>query len=112
MRSKRRYGPVNVNYCYLEAEVTHVIINRHREGLVFQAQLATRIAGIRDQLEQIRLFLEIDEGSGEHLEGACARMIERMCCSTRGAMPGDKNDGDDDIHMLYTRRHDRHAHRA
>ncbi|WP_321326241.1 acyl-CoA synthetase [uncultured Parasphingorhabdus sp.] len=95
---KARVTPVNVNYRYLEAELTHVINNSDSEALVFQAQFAPRIAAIRDQLERVRLFLEIDDGSGEHLDGALD--YEETLQSTQ-PMPSIER-SNDDIYMLYT----------
>ena len=95
---KARICPVNVNYRYLEAELTHVINNSDSEALVFQAQFAPRVAAIRDQLEQVKLFLEIDDGSGEHLEGALS--YEEALRNT-DPMPVIERSGDD-IYMLYT----------
>ncbi len=95
---KARICPVNVNYRYLEAELTHVINNSDSEALVFQAQFAPRVAAIRDQLEQVKLFLEIDDGSGEHLEGAVS--YEEALQST-APMPVIER-SDDDLYMLYT----------
>ncbi|ASK89057.1 acyl-CoA synthetase [Sphingorhabdus sp. SMR4y] len=95
---KARVTPVNVNYRYLETELTHVINNSDSEALVFQAQFAPRVAAIRDQLEQVRLFLEIDDGSGEHLDGALD--YEETLQSTQPMPPIDRSN--DDIYMLYT----------
>lgn len=95
---KARVTPVNVNYRYLEAELTHVINNSDSEALVFQAQFAPRVAAIRDQLEQVRLFLEIDDGSGEHLDGALD--YEETLQSMQPMPPIDRSN--DDIYMLYT----------
>lgn len=95
---KARICPVNVNYRYLEAELTHVINNSDSEALVFQAQFAPRVAAIRDQLERVSLFLEIDDGSGEHLEGALS--YEQALQSTE-PMPVIER-SDDDLYMLYT----------
>jgi acyl-CoA synthetase (AMP-forming)/AMP-acid ligase II len=95
---KARICPVNVNYRYLEAELTHVINNSDSEALVFQAQFAPRVAAIRDQLDQVKLFLEIDDGSGEHLDGAVS--YEQALQSTE-PMPVIER-SDDDLYMLYT----------
>ena len=95
---KARICPVNVNYRYLEAELTHVINNSDSEALVFQAQFAPRVAAIRDQLEKVKLFLEIDDGSGQHLEGATS--YEEALQSTE-PMPVIER-SDDDLYMLYT----------
>lgn len=95
---KARICPVNVNYRYLEAELTHVINNSDSEALVFQAQFAPRVAAIRDQLDQVKLFLEIDDGSGQHLEGAVS--YEQALLSTE-PMPVIER-SNDDLYMLYT----------
>ncbi len=95
---KARVCPVNVNYRYLEAELTHVINNSDSEALVFQAQFAPRVAAIRDQLDQVKLFLEIDDGSGEHLDGAVS--YEQALQSAQ-PMPVIER-SDDDLYMLYT----------
>lgn len=95
---KARICPVNVNYRYLEAELTHVINNSDSEALVFQAQFAPRVAAIRDQLEQVKLFLEIDDGSGEHLEGAISY---EAALQSAEPMPVIER-SDDDLYMLYT----------
>ena len=95
---KARICPVNVNYRYLEAELTHVINNSDSEALVFQAQFAPRVAAIRDQLDQIKLFLEIDDGSGEHLDGAISY---ETALQSAEPMPVIER-SDDDLYMLYT----------
>jgi|TARA_R100001244_G_scaffold6593_11_gene7955 acyl-CoA synthetase (AMP-forming)/AMP-acid ligase II len=95
---KARICPVNVNYRYLEAELTHVINNSDSEALVFQAQFAPRVAAIRDQLDQVKLFLEIDDGSGEHLDGAVAY---EQALQAAEPMPVIER-SDDDLYMLYT----------
>ncbi|MGB5723580.1 MAG: AMP-binding protein, partial [Parasphingorhabdus sp.] len=95
---KARICPVNVNYRYLEAELTHVINNSDSEALVFQAQFAPRVAAIRDQLEQVKLFLEIDDGSGEHLEGAVDYEQAVQNASPMAVIERS----DDDLYMLYT----------
>ena len=95
---KARICPVNVNYRYLEAELTHVINNSDSEALVFQAQFAPRVAAIRGQLDQVKLFLEIDDGSGEHLDGAVSY---EQALQAAQPMPVIER-SDDDLYMLYT----------
>jgi len=95
---KARICPVNVNYRYLEAELTHVINNSDSEAVVFQAQFAPRVAAIRDQLEQVKLFLEIDDGSGLHLEGAVSY---QEALQNTEPMPVIER-SNDDLYMLYT----------
>ncbi|MGB0907677.1 MAG: AMP-binding protein [Maricaulaceae bacterium] len=95
---KARLGPVNVNYRYLETELAHVINNSDSEAIVYQASFAPRLASIRDQLGGIKLFLEIDDGSGHHLDGA-VRYEEAL--KNTAPMPIIERSGDD-LYMLYT----------
>lgn len=95
---KARICPVNVNYRYLEAELTHVINNSDSEALVYHAQFAPRVAAIRDRLEQVKLFLEIDDGSGEHMEGAVDYETALNAAAPMPVIPRS----DDDLYMLYT----------
>ncbi|BDW82314.1 acyl-CoA synthetase [Erythrobacter sp. Dej080120_24] len=95
---KARLVPINVNYRYLEGELAHVFNNSDSEAIVFQASFAPRIAAIRDQLESAKLFVEIDDGSGEHLDGALR--YEEAIADVE-PMERIERSGDD-IYMLYT----------
>lgn len=95
---KFRGCPINVNYRYFETELIYLFDNSDSEALVFQAQFADRIAAIRDRLPRVKLFLEIDDGSGEHLDGAID--FEEAIA---GASPMPRIErSEDDIYMLYT----------
>lgn len=95
---KFRGVPINVNYRYFETELVYLFENSDSEALVFQAQFAERIAAIRDRLPNIKLFLEIDDGSGGHLEGA---VNFEEAIKTTEPMPRIER-SEDDIYMLYT----------
>lgn len=95
---KFRGVPINVNYRYFETELVYLFDNSDSEALVFQAQFAERIAAIRDQLPKVKLFLEIEDGSGEHLDGAVAY---EEAIKTTEPMPRIER-SEDDIYMLYT----------
>ena len=95
---KARLCPVNVNYRYLETELAHVINNSDSEAIIFQAGFAPRLEAIRDKLSHIKLFLEIDDGSGEHFDGAVS--YEEALKNTP-PMPIIER-SDEDIYMLYT----------
>ncbi len=95
---KFRGVPINVNYRYFETELIYLFDNSDSEALVFQAQFAERIAAIRDQLPNIKLFLEIEDGSGGHLEGA---LNFEEAIKTTDPMPRIER-SEDDIYMLYT----------
>ncbi|MBT4519336.1 MAG: acyl-CoA synthetase [Halieaceae bacterium] len=95
---KFRGVPINVNYRYFESELIYLLENSDSEAIIFQAQFADRLAAIRDQLPAIKLFVEIDDGSGAHLDGA-TRYEEAIASSS--PMPRIER-SEDDIYMLYT----------
>lgn len=67
---KVRGVSVNVNYHYTEIELEYLLENADAEAIVFDARFGPRLAAIRDRLPKLRTFIEIDDGSGEHLAGA------------------------------------------
>ena len=95
---KARCVPINVNYRYVEHELLYLFDNSDSEAVVYDAQFAPRLATIRSQLPKLKLFIEIDDGSGEHLDGAIGfeAAIETYAPQPRQAH------SEDDIYMLYT----------
>ncbi|MGB5948851.1 MAG: acyl-CoA synthetase [Parvibaculum sp.] len=95
---KARGVPINVNYRYVEEELTYLLDNADAEALFFDAQFGTRVAAIRSRLPKLKLLVEIDDGSGEHLDGALR--YEDVIAAHRPLPRGDYSE--DDIYMLYT----------
>jgi acyl-CoA synthetase (AMP-forming)/AMP-acid ligase II len=95
---KVRGVPVNANYRYTEHELIYLLDNADAEALFFDAQFASRVAAIVDQLPKLKLLVEIDDGSGEHLEGA--ERLEGMIASNP-PLPRAEH-ASDDLYMLYT----------
>jgi fatty-acyl-CoA synthase len=95
---KVRGVPVNVNYRYTEHELIYLLDNADAQALVFDAQFAPRVAAILDKLPNLKLLIEIDDGSGQHLPGArpLESLVEEHGPKARIAY------AEDDIYMLYT----------
>jgi acyl-CoA synthetase (AMP-forming)/AMP-acid ligase II len=95
---KVRGVPVNANYRYTEHELVYLLDNADAEALVFDAQFGDRVAAIREHLPKLKLLIEVDDGSGEHLDGAVG--LEAMIAANA---PHPRQDySEDDIYMLYT----------
>jgi len=90
--------PINVNYRYSEAELVYLLENSESEALFFDARFADRVAAIRDQLPRLKLFVAIDDGSGEALDGAPD--FEALVAAN-APLPR-RAQSEDDIYMLYT----------
>src|SRR6185312_789465 len=69
---KQRLVPINVNYRYLDDELTYLLENADCEALVFHTSLAERVARVADRLPLLRLLIAVDDsdGEGDEVEGA------------------------------------------
>ncbi len=95
---KGRFIPINVNYRYLEDELVYLLDNSDCEALFFHRQYADRVAAIKDRLPNIKLFVQVSDGSDGNLEGAAdfEDLIRSFDPAPRISRPGT------DIYMLYT----------
>ncbi len=67
---KARCAAFNVNYRYVDEELIYLFDNADARAVVFHAGFAPTLARVRDQLPQVSLWLQVDDGSGEQLDGA------------------------------------------
>jgi fatty-acyl-CoA synthase len=95
---KIRGCPVNANYRYTEHELVYLLDNADAEALVFDAQFGARVQGIRAHLPRLKLLIEVDDGSGAHLQDA-VRLEDLISAHDR--LPRQAY-SPDDIYMLYT----------
>ena len=97
---KARVAPFNINYRYGPRELEHLLTLAATSALVVQGSLAERVAGIVDRLPNLRLILQIDDGSGaERIPGALD--YEEALRSSGGA-PTDRAPSPDDLYLLFT----------
>ena len=95
---KARCAPFNVNYRYVEEELVYLFDNADAKAVIFHASFAPTLEKVRDHLPQVRLWLEVDDGSGEHLDGAVpyeATLAAADPEAPEGLSP-------DDLYILYT----------
>jgi fatty-acyl-CoA synthase len=90
--------PINVNYRYKADELVYLLNNSDAEAVVFQGSYAMRIWEIRERLPNIKLFVQVDDGSAEVLlDFATAyESLQREAPLARRAQP------EDGVYMLYT----------
>jgi acyl-CoA synthetase (AMP-forming)/AMP-acid ligase II len=96
---KARAAPFNVNYRYVEEELLYLFDNADARAVIYHASFAPTLARVRERLPGIRLWLQVDDGSGEPLlpgaldyEAALAQASPR---EPEGLSP-------DDLYILYT----------
>lgn len=95
---KARAVPINVNYRYVEEELAYLFDNADVEAVFFDARFAPCLAAIRDRLPKLKLFVQIDDGTGEALPGA---VDYEAAIAAHDPLPRLAY-SEDDIYMVYT----------
>ena len=71
---KMRGVGININYRYLDQELTYLLDNADVEALVYHSSLADRVARVRTQVPGLKCLIEVDDGpcaDGRHaVQGA------------------------------------------
>ena len=96
---KARCVPVNVNYRYVDQELEYLFDNSEARAIVFHASFAPTLARIRSRLPKVRLWLQVDDGSGEALLPE-ALDYEKALAAAEPLPPRDLSP--DDLYILYT----------
>ena len=96
---KARCAPINVNYRYVEQELSYLFDNADVRAVLYHARFAPMLERIRDQLGQVRLWLQVADGSGEDLLPGALAYEEAL----RAATPEPPQQlSPDDLYILYT----------
>jgi fatty-acyl-CoA synthase len=96
---KARAAPINVNYRYVDEELVYLFENAEAKAVIFHACFAPTLARIRQRLPGVRLWLQVEDGSGESLlDGALD--YEEALASASPTPPRDLSP--DDLYILYT----------
>lgn len=95
---KMRGVPININYRYIDEELRYLLENSDAEALVFHSSLGDRVARIVDDLPDLKLLIEVDDG-GDGQVGR-ARRMEEVIASNEPMERIERSA--DDIYMLYT----------
>ena len=96
---KARCAPFNVNYRYVDEELLYLFENADARAVVYHASFAPTLERIRDRLPKIRLWLQVDDESGEALMPG-ALDYERALADAKPEPPRDLSP--DDLYILYT----------
>src|SRR5512145_2508728 len=64
---KARVAPLNVNYRYVDEELTYLFRNSCAKAVVYQAEIAPRVAAIRASLPELTVLVQVADDSGNPL---------------------------------------------
>jgi acyl-CoA synthetase (AMP-forming)/AMP-acid ligase II len=96
---KARAVPFNVNYRYVDEELIYLFDNADARAVIYHACFAPTLARIRPKLSRVRLWLQVEDESGEDLLPG-ALDYERALAQAEPAAPTGLSP--DDLYVLYT----------
>jgi acyl-CoA synthetase (AMP-forming)/AMP-acid ligase II len=92
---------VNINYRYVEGELTYLFENADLKALVYQREFAPRVRNVIDTLPLLTHSIVIDDGSGADLEGL--ESVDYEAAMASGSPVRDFGPrSPDDRYILYT----------
>ncbi len=97
---KLRAVPINVNYRYVEDELSYLLDNSDAVTLVFQAQFSPLVAKVRAGLPLLRHLIALDDGSDTALPDDAVAYDHALASASPERDFGARSD--DDLYILYT----------
>ena len=97
---KARVAPFNVNYRYVAEELRYLLRDARARALVFHSCFAERVAEVRDDLPDLQVLLQVDDGSAAPLLPG-ATWYEDAIAAGDPSGP-DASPSPDDLYILYT----------
>ena len=94
-----RVAPFNVNYRYVAEELRYLLADSGATGVVFHSAFAPTLEAVRAELPQLRVLLQVPDGSGNALLDDAEWYHEALDT----VVPGDiATPSPDDLYILYT----------
>src|SRR5262249_1916129 len=95
-----RSAAVNVNYRYVEAELTYLLKNSSSRVLVYHATFAPIVGKVRGDLPGLELLIQAADGSGQPLLDGAIDYQELLAAESDA--PLDLPYASDDLFIIYT----------
>jgi len=97
---KARCAPFNVNYRYVERELRYLFDNADAQAVIFHAAFAPVLEKLRDELPQLKLWLQVADDSGHALMAGALDYEQALAAAQ--PLPPDEDLSADDLYILYT----------
>ncbi len=97
---KARCAPFNVNYRYVEEELLYLFDNADARAVIYHARFASVLEKVRPQLSEVRLWLQVEDGSGAALLAGALDYEQALADASPAPPPDDLSP--DDLYILYT----------
>ena len=97
---KARVAPFNVNYRYVEEELTYLLRDAQARALVYHAEFAPMLSKVLPDLPHVALLLQVADDSDHELLPGALDYEEALAASSPDAPPVEPSP--DDLYVLYT----------
>jgi len=98
---KVRAVPVNINFRYVEEELRYLFTDADLTGIVYNRELAPRLAAVAPSTPLLRAFIQVEDGS--HAAPALADAIDYEPALAEASPSRDFAErSGDDLYLLYT----------
>ena len=97
---KARCAPFNVNYRYVEEELLYLFENADARAVIYHAAFAPLVEKLLPKLPDLRLCIQVDDGSGRELLPGALDYEEALAQASPAPLPEDLSP--DDLYILYT----------
>ena len=98
---KIRAVPINVNYRYVEDELSYLIGNAELVACVYDQEYAGRLAAVADRSPKLTTFVHIEDGSGADTSSLGSVAFEEAVTQGSPERSAEPRSGDD-IYVIYT----------
>ena len=97
---KARLAPFNVNYRYVEEELTYLLKDSGAKAIIYSGAFAPTLAAVLPDLPDLTVLLQVDDGSGNALLPGAIEYEEALAGAS--AEPPAVTLSPDDLYILYT----------
>jgi acyl-CoA synthetase (AMP-forming)/AMP-acid ligase II len=93
--------PININYRYVEEELSYLFDNADLKAVVHHREFAPRIAAVKDDCPTLESFIYVEDGSGADVDPLGATSIDAALAEGSAERKFDPRSGDD-LFIIYT----------
>ena len=97
---KLRAVPVNVNYRYVDEELSYIFNNADMVACIHHREFVPHIAKVRHAAPGLKLLIAVEDGSDAAIPAETAKFEEAMAAGSPARDFGERSD--DDLFILYT----------
>ncbi len=98
---KLRAVPVNVNYRYVQEELSYIFNNADMVACIHHREFTPHIAEVRHESAGLKTFIAVDDSSGEDL-AAIGSVVYEAALAGQSSERDFGERSDDDLFLLYT----------